>query len=1150
MENWNDNGASHRGAGLFLDGGTNRLVNSVVANNYSSGGSLGDGLYLQGATAAMTVFNSLITGNHRDGIRLQAGTLAVYNSSIVGHSRYGLVRIAGTLAATNSILNQNDVDIFGAATLAYCLTNSLAGAGTNGNFGGDPAFESALYLGGGSPGLNAGTNTAAFWGLADRTTRTNGTADADAVDMGYHFRAGAPVTAADRRAMLDPALADLYVSNAGSDGNTGLSRSPFRTLTRALEAAAPGSRIHVAAGVYGMTAGETFPLRMVKYGMQLLGAGAADTVVTAAGASARVVEVIGVLGTGGRIEGLTFTGGAVPNFPTSMAPWDSDLFYARHGGGLVIANGSLTLDRIAVTNNTLNGQANEHLFGGGIYGLNGRVTLTNAVVADNRFLGSQPNTGDGYGGGVFLTRGRWEIVDTVISNNQASFGNYGGNYGGGIYMDGTTHSLRRSVIVNNRVSGQGGALRRGGGIYMVGGSIENCVIGTNWMTTTTSASAQGGGVYMTGGRIRNTLLTQNQSQKDGGAIYATAGIVESTTAAGNRSWDAATVAGVFLSGATVAVSNSVFFGNYRDFDRLDASVSASGGTLAYACTQPERAGTGNTGKDPEYMNAPGGDFRLRPGSPVLDAGLELGWMASAVDVAGNPRLGNGKPDMGALESEPLDEGILRINFIADRRQGIDSADVVFTAYVAGADTNGLVYSWDFNNDSTYEQTGSDKGVVTNVFVPGVYSVRMRVVNSLSQSAELVKTAYIRISASSIYVWTGGDGSDGTTWAKAFRNVQAAIDFALVSNTIYVAGETFNITTGLVWSGQQNVQILGGYEATNLPAGPGAWDPVRWPTVIRRSAGSIRVMDVANVVSGRMARVTIANGATPADTAKAVGGGIYVLASSLEIEDCVFTNNQVSAQFNGYAWGGGLYALNSTVTIRRSLFIRNAAKGISGSNNCRALGGGIASESSLVTVLDSRFLFNDSDSIGHHGSYGGAMYLSGGTGVVRNALIAYNRAGPNRAIGYGGGVFLNPGTVLENCTVASNLTLNPAVTVSGDGVYLSGGGLTNTIVYFNRNTMSNTVNDISALTFANIGYSCSPGLTNGVNGNITADPLLTDRVAGNFKLLSGSPCRNVGLNLPWMGIASDLAGQSRIRSGRVDMGAYEAAPPAGTLILIR
>jgi hypothetical protein len=68
------------------------------------------------------------------------------------------------------------------------------------------------------------------------------------------------------------------------------------------------------------------------------------------------------------------------------------------------------------------------------------------------------------------------------------------------------------------------------------------------------------------------------------------------------------------------------------------------------------------------------------------------------------------------------------------------------------------------------------------------------------------------------------------------------------------------------------------------------------------------------------------------------------------------------------------------------------------------------------------------------------------------------------------------------------------------------------------------------------YSCSSPLLEG-EGNICADPMFVDAVNSNFQLQAGSPCINAGNNST-VSTTSDLAGNPRVISGTVDMGAYE------------
>jgi hypothetical protein len=104
-----------------------------------------------------------------------------------------------------------------------------------------------------------------------------------------------------------------------------------------------------------------------------------------------------------------------------------------------------------------------------------------------------------------------------------------------------------------------------------------------------------------------------------------------------------------------------------------------------------------------------------------------------------------------------------------------------------------------------------------------------------------------------------------------------------------------------------------------------------------------------------------------------------------------------------------------------------------------------------------------------------------------------------------------------------------------------GGLFNTIVTFN--SQAGISIDVGATGFAN---SHNLIFGNPANffipgpGTMNADPLFVNRAAGNYRLASGSPAIDVGLDsaLP-ASFTLDLAGGPR-RVGTIDIGAYESA----------
>ena len=83
----------------------------------------------------------------------------------------------------------------------------------------------------------------------------------------------------------------------------------------------------------------------------------------------------------------------------------------------------------------------------------------------------------------------------------------------------------------------------------------------------------------------------------------------------------------------------------------------TGGTLVVSnscvsATNYITAGSGILTNDPQFVNAPAGNFRLRATSPCVDQGLTLSWMADATDLDGNVRVDrrSGLVDLGCYET--------------------------------------------------------------------------------------------------------------------------------------------------------------------------------------------------------------------------------------------------------------------------------------------------------------------------------------------------------------------------------------------------------------------------------------------------------------------------------------------------------------------
>lgn len=289
---------------------------------------------------------------------------------------------------------------------------------------------------------------------------------------------------------------------------------------------------------------------------------------------------------------------------------------------------------------------------------------------------------------------------------------------------------------------------------------------------------------------------------------------------------------------------------------------------------------------------------------------------------------------------------------------------------------------------------------------------------------------------------------------------------------------------------------------------GANSRVEFCDVISNRSASMGGMGVWNMYGGVISNCAmIGNVATNGS-----GGGFYTSISGaytnhFTIANCAIIGNST---LTGAGWGGGGAVYEQG--ILQSCVIR--------SNYAGTNGGGV--------------YFRNSD------------YLRP---AIYNSLVADNTAG----LGSGGGVYVYGTSLVENCTIAGNLTASGSG--SGGGVYLYAGSniiVRNTICYTNQ--AASAPNWIVNATVK--GYEFSYGCTTPTNGlsgsnNVAGAPVFADVTNRNYRLTSGSPCVDAGLNQPWMQGAPDLDGRLRLDRWRgiVDMGCYEYFRP-GCAVSIR
>jgi hypothetical protein len=389
----------------------------------------------------------------------------------------------------------------------------------------------------------------------------------------------------------------------------------YPTIQAAIAAAHAGDTIVVQPGTYPEA------LVLPAFSFSLLAPGGADvTVIDASGAEASVIRsfgsgthlVEGFTLTGGHGTpdelGQTFGGGVYSAFSPGLTLRACNIREnrARIGGGVY---GRGTLEDCEIVGN----QGSDG--GGGVYSTFGGMRLVGCVVRENRAT-------NGSGGGL---QGQFELEDTLVVGNSASV------FGGGLYGSLTGQPWTRVTFAGN-------SAESGGGCYLFGTSTA-VLTGTTFIGNT--ALASGGSVALatcsTGipSVIRSCVFIGNSTA---GTPFS---LLPSQCVPAAARLEGCTFLGEMLAGA-LTLEGCIVRG-------LPAPI-VSADAVSFSDVEGGWPGPGNIDADPLFADVAAGDVHLLAASPCRNAGNPSPSLPEgALDVDGEPRVLEGRPDMGADE---------------------------------------------------------------------------------------------------------------------------------------------------------------------------------------------------------------------------------------------------------------------------------------------------------------------------------------------------------------------------------------------------------------------------------------------------------------------------------------------------------------------
>ncbi len=861
------------------------------------------------------------------------------------------------------------------------------------------------------------------------------------------------------------------------------------------------------------------------------------------------------------------------------------------GAGVdVYSNGQATLDNVRVVNN--NGSS-----GGGVFvSSSAVVTLTNGTQIERNTAGGNgggatvygvlrgyatttdltTNCAAGDGGNAFVSGGTlfFDNADNYVGLAAGAAGRGGGIYatdavitltnssflgetgpccnravdGAGLFASNSAIWLlgNATTVLANRATGNGGGiyLTNGSRLVATGASVGYAALPSagNW------SSGDGGGMYVISSTVSGTLRIYNNRATSGGGIYANNAVIglanTEVGGAGDNQPNQAGFngAGLYLSGLTTATLDSSLISS----NTLTNTLTGYGGGIYLRSSVLTM-----TNSRIERHVAPSASDGRGAGLYVFDAQVTLSNTLVQSNTAG--AVGGGARLWGQSRLDILGGSAFLNNRALNAEGGGIAASGVTTITVSNAA---------LRNNTASTSGGAISISNGRLSASGEWDIRFNQAGQNGGAVYAEPSAQLHFDASGpgdSYLAVNSAANDGgALYTSGFKTVQlyATHGASLNLNTnlaarnggaLYGDGGTFFDVYGRLQASSNQAGGNGGF--AYLQNGARIWLD---DFVNDRPQIGVNQADNGGAIYALNGQVQC-DGADFGDASygnRAVsgsGGALYVSATLVLADNCVFRNNWAEA-----GDGGAIAAYaGSTVTLDTDYAVVLLAQAVSARDETLAAGQAQAGPAvslapqatgcnPLAGPCAALYANRAISSTGANGN-GGAIYVDDSVLTAHNQLLRLNQAARGGAIYQQGGAARS---WLSNTLVYSNTSL----LAFGAGIRNAGGAMTLTHVTAAHNVGGAGYSPGSAQSYVyntiiwGNTFPASGALTQavcnidqgGVAGS-SVNPLFVSPGSGeNYRLRAGSPARDACA----VRLARDIDNWPRPIGPQADMGVYE------------